>query len=40
MSEIRFCVTSKGNLPQLFYIFRKPEPLGEEFKTVVCSVTV
>ena len=39
MSEIRFRTTAKGNLPHLSYIFRKPEPLGTEFKTVACSVT-
>ena len=39
MSAIRFRTTAKGNLPQLSYIFRKPEPLGTEFKTVACSVT-
>ena len=33
MSEIRFRTTEKGNLPHLSYIFRKPEPLGTEFKT-------
>ena len=40
MNAIRFCTTSKGDLPHLSYIFRKPEPLGVEFKTVSCSVTV
>ena len=39
MSAIRFWITSKGNLPHLSYIYRKSEPLGEEFKTVTCSVT-
>ena len=39
MSEIRFWTTAKGNLPHFSYIFRKPEPLGIEFKTVACSVT-
>ena len=39
MSAIRFRTTAKGNLPHLSYIFRKPEPLGTKFKTVVCSVT-
>ena len=34
MSEIRFCTTAKGNLPHLSYIFQKPEPLSNEFKTV------
>ena len=39
MSAIRFRTTEKGNLPHLSHIFRKPEPLGEEFKTVACSIT-
>ena len=39
MSAIRFRKTAKGNLPHLSYIFRKPEPLGIEFKTVTCSST-
>ena len=39
MSAIRFRTTAKGNLPHLSYIFRKPDPLGTEFKTVACSVT-
>ena len=39
MSAIRFCTTSKGDLPHLSYIFRNPEPLGVEFNTVVFSVT-
>ena len=30
---------AKGNLLHLSYIFRKPDPLGTEFKTVACSVT-
>ena len=34
MSAIRFRTTAKGNLPHLSYIFRKPEPLGTEFKTI------
>ena len=34
MSAIRFRTTAKGNLPHLSYIFRKPEPLSTEFKTV------
>ena len=38
MSEICFHMT-KGNLPQLSHIFRKPEPLGTELKTDTCSVT-
>ena len=39
MSAIRFWTTAKGNLPYLSYIFRKPEPLVTEFKTVSCYVT-
>ena len=39
MSVIRFWATVKGDLPHLYYIFRKTEPLGAEFKTVACSVT-
>ena len=39
MSAIRFRTTAKVNLPRLSYIFRKPEPLGTEFKTVSCYVT-
>ena len=38
MSTIIFWTTSEGKLPLLFYILRKPEPLGIEFKTVACSV--
>ena len=39
MSAIRFRTTAKGNLPHFSYIFRNPEPLGTEFKTVACSIT-
>ena len=39
MSAIRFQTTAKGNLPHFSYIFRNPEPLGTEFKTVACYVT-
>ena len=39
MVVIRFQTTYKGNLPHLSYIFRNPEPLGTEFKTMDCSVT-
>ena len=38
-NAIRFRTTSKGNLPHLSYIFRKPEPLESEFNTVAYSVT-
>ena len=40
MSMIRFPDTAKGNLTHLSYIFRKPEPLGTEFKTMSFSVNV
>ena len=39
MSEILFRTTEKGNLAQLSYIFRKPYPLGSDFKTFACSIT-
>ena len=39
ISAIRFRTTAKGNLPHLFYILRKPEPLETEFNTVAFSVT-
>ena len=39
MSAILFRTTSEVTLPQFSYIFRKPEPLGTEFKTVTCSIT-
>ena len=39
MSAIIFWITEKGNLPHFYYIFRKPDPLGTEFKKVTCSVT-
>ena len=31
--------TKLGNLPNISYIIRKPEPLGTEFKTVCCPMT-
>ena len=37
MSAIQFCTTLKGDLPQLSYIFRNPEPLGTEINNVDCS---
>ena len=40
MSVIRFQKTPKGELPNLSYIFRKPETLDTEFKTVVFSIPV
>ena len=39
MSANRFQTTAKGNLTHLSYIFRKPETLGTEFKTVEYYVT-
>ena len=39
MSAIRFRMTEKGNLTHFPYIFRKPDPLGTEFKTFACSIT-
>ena len=39
MSVIRFCTTFLGDLTHLYYILRKPELLGTEFKKVDCSVT-
>ena len=39
MSAIRFRKMAKGNLPHLFYICRKSEPLGTEFKKIVCYIT-
>ena len=38
MSEIRFGVKAKENLPHLSYIFCKPEQLGKDIKTVACYV--
>ena len=34
MGAIRFCTTSKGDLPHLSYIIRNLEPLRVEFKMV------
>ena len=39
MSAFRPRKTKNGNLPHLSFIFRKPEPLGTELKTVGCSKT-
>ena len=39
MSAIRFWTMAKGNVPHLSCIFRKPKPLGKEFKAVACYVT-
>lgn len=39
MSTYRPQKTKTGNLPHLSYIFRKPEPLGTEFKSVACAKT-
>ena len=40
MSVIKFLKASMGNLSLLSYIFRNPEPLGTEFKTVTWSIIV
>ena len=37
MSTIRFCTTPKGDLPHHSYIFRTPDPFGEEMKNMACS---
>ena len=39
MSAWRLRQTKLGNLPNISYIIRKPEPLGTEFKTVCCPIT-
>ena len=39
MSAIRYRTKLKGGLPHLSFIFRKPELLGTDFKTVALSVT-
>ena len=39
MSAIRFFTSSKGKLPHLYYISRKPEPIGTDFEKVALSVT-
>ena len=39
MSAWRPRQTKLGNLPNISYIIRKPEPLGTEFKTVCCPIT-
>ena len=38
MSAMQFRTMSKGDLPHLYYISQKPEPLGTEFNTVAWSV--
>ena len=38
MSDIRSRTRAKGSLPHLSYIFRKPDPMWTEFKTVVYYV--
>ena len=40
MSVIRFRTTVNGDLSTLSYIFRKAQPMGEEFKTMAYYVTV
>ena len=39
MSANHLRTTVKWNLPPLYYIFHKPEPLGIEFKTLACYNT-
>lgn len=39
MSAFKPRTTKTGNLPHLSYIFRKPEPLGTEFKVTACAET-
>ncbi len=39
MSVFRPRTTKTGGLPNISYILRKPEPLGTEFKCVVCPIT-
>ena len=36
MSTIHFRTTPKGYLPHYSYIFRNPDPLGEEINNVAC----
>ena len=36
MSDIRFCTTPIGDLPNYFYIFSNLDPLGKELNNVVC----
>ena len=40
MSAIRFHMTSKGDLPILYYFSRKMESLEIDFKVVLYSITV
>ena len=39
MSAWRPQTTSKGGLPHLSFVDRKPEPLGTKFKNVACAIT-
>ena len=39
MSAFRPQTRKNGDLPNLSYIPRKPEPLGGEFKAICCAVT-
>ena len=36
ISYIKFWTTSKGNLTNYYFLFRKPESFGTELKNVVC----
>ena len=39
MSVISFWNKAKGKVPNLSYMFHKPEPMEEEFKNVACSIS-
>lgn len=39
MSAFKPRTSDTGNLPNISWIARKPEPLGTEFKVIVCPVT-
>ena len=34
-----FSTTKLGGLPNISYIMRKPQPLGTEFKNIVCGMS-
>jgi hypothetical protein len=38
MSSYRPRTTATGSLPNISFIFRKPEPLGTEFKCAACPI--
>ena len=40
MSTWRPCKDKTGGLPNISFILRKPEPLGTEFKSMACSLTL